>query len=219
MSSLSKLFKPRKDAHSDTQKAIQKLRDSHDMLTRKSEFLEKKIDDEIALAKKCGTKNKRAALKALSRKRGYERQLQNIDGILNTLDSHIEALENAGTNMEVLNSMRYGASSLKAVHKNMKREDVDKILDELQEQRDITDEIANLISTPFGMNAGYDEDDLIAELEALEAEGVEEKLLEVGPLPSLPSIPDPESMNTTIPARKQTAIVDDDLDALAAWAE
>lgn len=42
-----------------TQEAIQKLRSTEEMLTKKSEFLEKKIDGEVATARKFASKNKR----------------------------------------------------------------------------------------------------------------------------------------------------------------
>lgn len=42
-----------------TGQAIQKLRETEEMLIKKQEFLEKKIDQELDIAKKNGTKNKR----------------------------------------------------------------------------------------------------------------------------------------------------------------
>ena len=41
------------------QVAIGKLRETSEMLEKKTEFIEKKIENEIATAKKCGMKNKR----------------------------------------------------------------------------------------------------------------------------------------------------------------
>ena len=41
------------------QMAIQKLRETEEMLNKKTEYLEKKIDRELATAKKAGMKNKR----------------------------------------------------------------------------------------------------------------------------------------------------------------
>ena len=41
------------------QQAIQKLRETEEMLSKKSEYLEKKIERELAIAKKSGMKNKR----------------------------------------------------------------------------------------------------------------------------------------------------------------
>ena len=41
------------------EQAIQRLRDTEEMLQKKSDFLEKKIEEEIGVARKHGTKNKR----------------------------------------------------------------------------------------------------------------------------------------------------------------
>ena len=65
------------------QQAIQKLRETEEILNKKTEFLERKIDKEIETAKKNGTKNKRLGLNALKRKKRIEKQLQQIDGTLN----------------------------------------------------------------------------------------------------------------------------------------
>lgn len=45
-----------------TGEAIQNLRETENMLIKKQEFLEKKIEQEIETAKKNGTKNKRGTL-------------------------------------------------------------------------------------------------------------------------------------------------------------
>ena len=65
-----------------TGEAIQKLRDTEEMLLKKQDFLESKINQEVATAKKNSKTNKRAALQALKRKKRFEKQLQQIDGTL-----------------------------------------------------------------------------------------------------------------------------------------
>ena len=55
----------KEDKAPTTGQAIQKLRETEEMLIKKQEFLEKKIDQELDTAKKNGTKNKRG--KPLSR--------------------------------------------------------------------------------------------------------------------------------------------------------
>lgn len=47
------------------QEAIQRLRETEEMLAKKQDFLEKKIDQELMTAKKNGTKNKRGEEKLL----------------------------------------------------------------------------------------------------------------------------------------------------------
>ena len=56
---------------------------------------------------------------ALKRKKRYEKQLQQIDGTLSTIEFQREALENASTNTEVLKVMGDAAKALKSAHKNM----------------------------------------------------------------------------------------------------
>jgi hypothetical protein len=61
MSVLGRLFGSGKKGEKapTAQEAIQRLRETEDMLSKKSDYLEKKIGAEIAIARKHGTKNKR----------------------------------------------------------------------------------------------------------------------------------------------------------------
>lgn len=60
-----------------------------------------------------------AAIQALKRKKRYEKQLQQIDGTLSTIEMQREALEGANTNTAVLSNMKAAADALKAAHQNM----------------------------------------------------------------------------------------------------
>lgn len=63
MSLLSKIFGGGKGAKAPSpQEAIQKLRETEQMLTKKQEFLENRIEEELKTAKKNGTKNKRGVV-------------------------------------------------------------------------------------------------------------------------------------------------------------
>lgn len=59
------------------------------------------------------------ALNALKRKKRLDKQLQQIDGTLSTIEFQREALENAQTNTEVLKNMSYAAKALKAAHQHL----------------------------------------------------------------------------------------------------
>lgn len=59
------------------------------------------------------------ALQALKKKKRLEKNLQQIDGTLTTIEMQREALEGANTNTAVLNSMKNAADALKAAHKNL----------------------------------------------------------------------------------------------------
>lgn len=59
MNPFSKFFKSSKNDTGDVQAAIKRLKDVQDTLQKKSEFLESKIEEQLIIAKKCGTKKKR----------------------------------------------------------------------------------------------------------------------------------------------------------------
>ena len=60
---LAKIFGTGKKGEAPSpQMAIQKLRETEEMLNKKSEFLEKRIEKELVSAKKNGMKNKRGSL-------------------------------------------------------------------------------------------------------------------------------------------------------------
>merc|ERR1712102_51474 len=165
---------------------------------KKQDFLEKKIDSEMAIARKNAKTNKRVALGALKRKKRYEKQLGQIDGTLTTLEQQREALEGANTNTAVLQTMSEAAKSLKKAHDNMNVDEVHDMMDDIAEQQDVAKEISEAISNPVAFGQEFDEDDLEAELNELEAEEeleeqaeLEKQLLDVGPAPvkDLPEVP------------------------------
>uniref|UniRef100_A0A1I8HR17 Charged multivesicular body protein 4b n=1 Tax=Macrostomum lignano TaxID=282301 RepID=A0A1I8HR17_9PLAT len=201
---MSFLFGKKKEKSESPQEAIQRLRNTEEMLNKKSQFLEKKIHEEITQAKKHGTKNKRAALQALARKKRYEKQLTQIDGTLTTIEFQREALENASTNTEVLKAMQVAAKSLKSAHQDL----------------NIDQEISDAISSPAGFGHDVDEDDLLAELEELEQEDLDKQLLDVGgtSVPELPSAPrgQPEAAAAKKPAGAKSE--EDEMRELEAWA-
>ncbi|XP_071078035.1 charged multivesicular body protein 4a [Desmodus rotundus] len=130
MSGSGRLFgRGKKEKGPTPEEAIQKLKETEKILIKKQEFLEQKIQQELQTAKKHGTKNKRAALQALRRKKRFEQQLAQTDGTLSTLEFHREAIENATTNAEVLRTMELAAHGMKKAYQDM----WDELLVELEE--------------------------------------------------------------------------------------
>ena len=167
-----------------------RLREVEEMLLKKQEFLEKKQNEELEIIKKNGTKNKRVSMQALKRKKRLDKQLEQIDGTLTTIEYQREALENANTNTEVLKIMNLAGKALKGVHNNMDIDKVEDLMDEVREQQQIAEEISSVISNPIGFGQDVDEDELMKELEELEQEELDKQLLETGepePLPEVPS--------------------------------
>lgn len=87
--------------------------------------------------------------------------------------------------------MKGAANALKKSHKDMDVDKVHDIMDDISEQTDIANEISNAISTGLVSPNAVDEDDLLKELEDLEQEGLDQELINVGPVPAskLPDVP------------------------------
>ncbi|KAF7993170.1 hypothetical protein HCN44_006230 [Aphidius gifuensis] len=222
MSFFSKVFGGKKEPTGPTtSEAIQKLRETEEMLIKKQDFLEGKITQEIVTAKANGTKNKRAAIQALKRKKRYEKQLQQIDGTLSTIEMQREALESANTNTTVLQTMKNAADALKSAHQHMDVDQVHDMMDEIAEQQDVAKEISDAISNPVAFGNDIDEDELEKELEDLEQEALDEELLGVQETPDLPPVPsstDFDKQSKKTKATSKPVEEDEALKELEAWA-
>lgn len=228
MSLFGKWFGGKKDEVPTTGEAIQKLRDTEDMLLKKQDFLEKKIESELGVARKNAKTNKRAALQAIKRKKRFEKQLAQIDGTLTTLEQQREALEGANTNTAVLQTMKEAAVSLKKAHGDMDVDQVHDMMDDIAEQQDVAKEISEAISNPVAFGQDLDEDELEAELLELEKEGeleeqekLDKEFLDVGPstsdLPEVPTVT-PERQQPTKQKKQELTDEEKELAELAAFA-
>jgi charged multivesicular body protein 4 len=224
MSFFKNLFGAKKpDPSPSTSESIQKLRDTENMLLKKQEFLEQKVEQELELAKKNASANKRVALQALKRKKRYEQQLEQLQGTLTTIETQREALENANTNSAVLDTMKGASDALKKSHKDMNIDNVHDMMDDIAEQNDIANEISNAISTGI-VSSGVDEDELAKELEELEQETLDSELLNVTPTPSkLPDVPSTDLPTASKEKKKAKPVAaeddeDPDMKELMQWA-
>ncbi|KAK0175152.1 hypothetical protein PV327_008928 [Microctonus hyperodae] len=219
MSFFSNLFGKKQPPAPTTSEAIQKLRQVEEMLEKKQVFLETKISQELATAKKYGSKNKRAAIQALKKKKRYEKQLEQIDGTLSTIEMQRSALENASTNAAVLKALKEAADAQKAAHMNMDVDQVHDMMDDIAEQQDVAREISDAISNPIAFGHEVDDDELEKELAELEQEALDEELLGVDSTAELPNIPvtDPPS---SVDKKSKAKISEDDADLkeLEMWA-
>lgn len=197
--------------------SIAKLRDTLDLLEKREEFLQKKIDKELAFARANATKNKRAAMFALKRKKTYEVQISKLSGARMTIEQQLMAIEGATVSLEAMNAMKMGAGAMKAIHGEMNIDSVDATMDSIREQMDIANEIADSIAQPLG--DPVDEDELEAELAELEAENIDQQLSQlnapVSQLNSPMKLPTPP---TTLPAtsRQPVAVLSNEDDEFAA---
>uniref|UniRef100_V9LBZ7 Chromatin modifying protein 4C n=1 Tax=Callorhinchus milii TaxID=7868 RepID=V9LBZ7_CALMI len=214
MSKISKMFsgsRSGKQPPPSPQEAIHRLRQTEEMLTKKQEYLETRITRELETARRHGTKDKRVALQALKRKKRFEKQLEQIDGTLSTIEFQREALENANTNTEVLKSMGFAAKAIKGAHDNMDIDKIDEMMQDITEQHDIAQEISDAISRPVGFGEEFDEDELLAELEELEQEDLNKKMIH-----GLPKVPATSLPSKSAKAKKKPK-EDDEMKRLESW--
>lgn len=196
--------------------AIAKLQNIEELLIKKQEFLERKIQMELDVVKANGTRNKRLSIPALKRKKRYEEQLRKLDGTLTTIELQREALENANTNTKVLETMKLASDVLKKSQKDLDLDKVHDILDDISEQQEVSAEITQAISSPIG--GDLDEDDLEKELELLEQEELDKELMTVPEPCLLPSVPGsslgPQPSAVRVPRDED----EDELKKLEKWA-
>ena len=117
------------------------------------------------------------ALFALKRKKLYEAEIDKIANIKMTLETQVMNLESAAQNAETFKAMHAGKNAMSNIREDTNIDKVDDLMDEIKEEMEMADEISNALAQPVDPLM-TDEDDLLAELQELEAEDVEEQLLQ-----------------------------------------
>ncbi|KAG2310988.1 hypothetical protein Bca52824_022545 [Brassica carinata] len=193
------LFPKRKQKETKTLQTLEKLNETLGMLEKKESLLLKRAAEEVERAKEftCA-KNKRAAMMCLKRKRVYEQQVEQLGNYQFRI--HDQLTQGAKATTETVDALRIGASTMKAMQKATNFEDVDKTMNEINDQTDNMRHIQDSLSAPFGFD--FNEDELEADLEELESAELEEEL------------PKPVRHVQNLPARpatqkKQTAYEDE----------
>ncbi|KAL5336479.1 Snf7-domain-containing protein [Aspergillus crustosus] len=169
----------RKDAPKN---AILLLREQLDMLQKREKHLENQMNEQEAVAKKNVTTNKNVAKAALRRKKVHEKNHEQTQAQIAQLEQQIYAIEAANINHETLTAMKAAGAAMEKIHNGMTIDKVDETMDKLREQQQLSDEIATAItSNPLGEQP--DEDELEEELEGLEQEAMDERMLHTGTVP------------------------------------
>ncbi|KAG1755753.1 Snf7-domain-containing protein [Suillus lakei] len=174
MAGIMSYFGGRRDTKQAARDAIVGLRQQLQMIEKKEEHLQKKIDEELKKAKANAVSNKAVATQALRRKKANESEMDRLAGQRLQLELQINTLESANLNAETMAAMKKASDVLASIHGNMTMDKVDSTMNKITEQREIANEIAEAISYPTGTEA--DEEDLKVELAELEQETLDERL-------------------------------------------
>jgi len=181
---------------SDPQQTVVKLREAIKTQEKREEHVGKKIDTMVVEAKsKMARGDKKGALFAMKRKKLYEAEVDKIQNVKFTLETQVMNLESAAQNAATYQAMASGANTMKKIRTDVGIDKVDDMMDEIREEMELASEVNTAIAQPVDPLMAADEDDLLAELNALEANDLEAELLAPPVRPvgnqslSLPSVP------------------------------
>ncbi|KAK6941420.1 Snf7 family [Dillenia turbinata] len=207
--------KPKQEANAVA--TLDKLNETLEMLEKKENLLLKKVAAEVEKAKEfTRAKNKRAAIQCLKRKRLYEQQIEQLGNFQLRIHDQMIMLEGAKATTETVDALRSGASAMKAIQNAMNIDDVDKTMDEINEQTENMKQIQEALATPIGAAADFDEDELEAELEELEGAELEEQLLQPATMAPAATVPTPAGTQPIRPTPQKQTAEEDELAALQA---
>ncbi|GAB7358666.1 hypothetical protein MBLNU230_g3895t1 [Neophaeotheca triangularis] len=199
--------------------AILGLRSTLEMLSKREKHLMNQMEEQDAIARKNVSANKAVAKAALRRKKAFEHQLEQTSSQMMTVEREISSIETANINKETLDAMKNASSAMKNIHGGLTIDKVDQTMEDLREQHAIGEEIAEAL-TQGSVGQGVDEDELDEELEGLQQEQLDEKMLKTGSVPvgdQISSMPDrPVGEPTTRAQRKEEDDEEEELRKLQA---
>lgn len=217
MSFLKNLFggsAPKQPALSANQ-GLEQLEEKADMLRKRITHLQDQIDEQERIAKANATTNKSKALAALKRKRTLEDNMRKAAGTLDNIENQKDMLESASSNAAVLKTMADTAKLVKQQHDNLDINKVEDIVDEMREQKEISEEIANILSTTT--TAKEDDEELLKQLENMQQEELDAKLLQTDR--DTAKLPDVPTQLPSVPVATSSSKKDEaELDELKKWA-
>lgn len=143
----------------------------------------------------------------MKRKKLFEQEVDKIQNVKMTLETQVINLESAAQNAETYKAMAAGSNTMKKIRQDVGIDKVDDMMDQIKEEMELASEINQAIASPIDPYMA-DDDELLAELNALEASDLESELLAppTGKL-NLPPVP-----TKKLPAHKD----EDDLKQLEA---
>ncbi|CAN8105931.1 unnamed protein product [Discula destructiva] len=150
--------------------AIVNLRSQLDMLQKREKHLRNQATEQHTKAATfLAAGDRKSAGNALKREKIHQHTLGQTQAQIGTLESQILAIEDATINSATLEVIENATKSMKQTTNHLTIEKVEKITDDVNEQNQLSQEIANAIA---GIQVGdpVDEDELDAELEALQEE-------------------------------------------------
>lgn len=192
---------------------LEKLNEQADMLKKRIEHIEAQIQEQEEIARKYATTNKTRAMAALKKKKTLMDNRTKAEGTLDNIENQKDMLENASSNAAILKTMAETSRIVKNQHENLDIGKVEDVVHEIQEQKEMSEEISNILSQTTKQ---HDDDELLQELNALQQEEIDKKLLSTDKDP----LPDVPTQAPALPAGRPSSSKKDEeeLDELKKWA-
>jgi charged multivesicular body protein 4 len=194
----------------DTPKnVILDLRTNLEMLQKREAHLFRQIEEQEQIARKNVTTNKTAAKTALRRKKAHEHNLEQTLNHITTLEQQINSIESANINQETFMAMQRANEAMKVIHGKLTPTKVDETMDKLSEYNRLNVEISEAMGS-VAIGPQFDDTELEDELEQLQQQELEDKMLETGSVPvdRLPTVASGE-----IKGKAPVAVTEDDEEA------
>ncbi|XP_038977095.1 vacuolar protein sorting-associated protein 60.2-like [Phoenix dactylifera] len=158
------------------------IEDSTDKINKRGEIADekiKKLDAELARYKEQIKKTrpgpaqeavKARAMRVLKQKRMYEGQRDMLYNQTFNLDQVSFAAEGLKDAQQTMSALKSANKELKGMMKTVKIEDIDSMQDEMMDLMDTSTEIQESLGRSYNVPDDIDEDELMGELDALEAD-------------------------------------------------
>ena len=171
--------------------AVAQLNETIENIGKKEEHMQRKMDAEVANAKKFKAAGKeREAIQCLKKKKMYDGQLTHLGNQKMMLESQKISLEAMTFDTTIIAAQKGAATSMKDTVKKMGGVDkVEELMDETEDAQQDFEEIQNAMNHRQ-TNAG-DDDELLAELEGLMVDDLAAELstVDLGRAVVMPSAP------------------------------
>ncbi|KAF4694855.1 hypothetical protein FOZ60_006708 [Perkinsus olseni] len=176
---------------------------------------------------RAAAKDKRGALMALKRKKMLEAELTTLMNSRMTLEQQILSLESSQTTAVAVSALATGVSAQKIMNQQLNIDNIDVLMDDMQEMQDMQNEVSNVLS---GGNTVMDDEELLNELDEIEAQELEAKMVDAAQVPSggvvaQPSVAEPsvaapaqpqQSAAESSRPQRNDGLTDEEADQLAA---
>ncbi|KAF8192554.1 Snf7-domain-containing protein [Pholiota molesta] len=139
-----------------------------------------------------------------------EQELDRLAGSRLQLEMNINTLESANLNAETMAVIKKASDALKVIHGGLTMDKVDATMAAMNEQRDLANEIAEVVANPMYSGVDVDDSELANELEELQQEELNNRLSEADHVPvHLP----PGSVRAPVAQTRTPVAVEDDEEA------